>query len=93
MSLPKEIKAKGKVQFQKKAYQRTYSIDEIRQILNLNEKTCRRMAKAMLFPNLKIGSRIIVPCEAFDHWFDNLTLENMVEITEKYAKLNEGENS
>lgn len=93
MAAPQKKKADGKVQFVKKAYQRTYSIAEISTILNLNQNTCREMAKKKIFPNLKIRTRIIVPCEAFDRWFDNLTPEQMVAITERYENISEGGNA
>jgi len=92
MALPNQKEAVGKVQFQKKAYQRTYSIKEISSILNINEKTIRQMARANFFPNLQLGKqRIVVPCAAFDKWFDNLTLEQMASINIKFATLANGE--
>lgn len=50
---------------------RTYSVDDIMEILDIGRNTAYTLIKRNLFRSMKIGTRIKVSRASFDNWLDN----------------------
>ena len=49
---------------------RTYSIDEIQQILDISRSTAYLLIKRKLFKSVKVGKQIRISKKSFDEWLD-----------------------
>ena len=49
---------------------RTYSIEEIQQILDISRSTAYLLIKRKLFKSVKVGKQIRVSKKSFDEWLD-----------------------
>ena len=49
---------------------RTYSIDEIQQILDISRSTAYLLIKRNLFKSVKVGKQIRISKKSFDEWLD-----------------------
>lgn len=49
---------------------RTYSIEEIQQILDISRSTAYLLIKRRLFKSVKVGKQIRVSKKSFDEWLD-----------------------
>ncbi len=49
---------------------RTYSIEEIQQILDISRSTAYSLIKRRLFKSVKVGKQIRVSKKSFDEWLD-----------------------
>lgn len=54
------------------AKKRTYSIEEIQQILDISRSTAYALIKRKLFKSVKAGKQIRVSKRSFDEWLDTL---------------------
>lgn len=55
-----------------KAEKRTYTIDEIQQILDISRSTAYLLVKRGLFSSVKAGKCIRISKKSFDEWLDNI---------------------
>ena len=51
---------------------RTYSIEEIQQILDISRSTAYALIKRKLFKSVKAGKQIRISKRSFDEWLDTL---------------------
>ena len=51
---------------------RTYSIDEIQQILDISRSTAYALIKRKLFKSVKVGKQIRISKKSFDEWLDTI---------------------
>lgn len=49
---------------------RTYSIEEIQQILDISRSTAYLLIKRKLFKSVKVGKQIRISKKSFDEWLD-----------------------
>lgn len=49
---------------------RTYSIEEIQQILDISRSTAYLLIKRQLFKSVKVGKQIRISKKSFDEWLD-----------------------
>lgn len=49
---------------------RTYSIEEIQQILDIGRSTAYLLIKRKLFKSVKVGKQIRISKKSFDEWLD-----------------------
>ena len=49
---------------------RTYSIEEIQQILDISRSTAYVLIKRKLFKSVKVGKQIRISKKSFDEWLD-----------------------
>ncbi len=49
---------------------RTYSIEEIQQILDISRSTAYLLIKRKLFKSVKVGKQIRISKRSFDEWLD-----------------------
>lgn len=49
---------------------RTYSIEEIQQILDISRSTAYSLIKRKLFKSVKVGKQIRISKKSFDEWLD-----------------------
>lgn len=49
---------------------RTYSIEEIQQILDISRSTAYLLIKRNLFKSVKVGKQIRISKKSFDEWLD-----------------------
>lgn len=49
---------------------RTYSIEEIQQILDISRSTAYLLIKRKLFKSVKVGKQIRISKKSFDKWLD-----------------------
>lgn len=49
---------------------RTYTVEDIQNILNVSRTSAYRLIKSNQFHVLKIGTTVRVPVKAFDAWFE-----------------------
>lgn len=49
---------------------RTYSIEEIQQILDISRSTAYLLVKRQLFKSVKVGKQIRISKKSFDEWLD-----------------------
>ena len=49
---------------------RTYSIEEIQQILDISRSTAYLLIKRQLFKSVKVGKQIRISKRSFDEWLD-----------------------
>ena len=54
-----------------KAEKRTYSVDDIMEILDIGRSTAYLLIKRNLFRSMKIGNQIRISRTSFDAWLDN----------------------
>jgi excisionase family DNA binding protein len=50
---------------------RTYSVDDIMEILDIGRSTAYLLVKRNLFRSMKIGNQIRISKASFDSWLDN----------------------
>ena len=50
---------------------RTYTVDDIMEILNIGRNTAYTLIKRNLFRSMKIGTQIRISKASFDNWLDN----------------------
>ena len=50
---------------------RTYTVDEIQDILSVSRPTAYELVKRNLFHSIRIGGRIRISKKSFDLWLDN----------------------
>lgn len=50
---------------------RTYSVDEIQQILDISRSTVYLLIKRNLFKSVKVGKQIRISKKSFDEWLDS----------------------
>ena len=62
-----EKMAMGAMQYDK----RTYTVDEIQDILGISQPTAYALIKKNLFHSIRIGRNIRVSKASFDAWLDN----------------------
>ena len=51
---------------------RTYSIEEIQQILDISRSTAYALIKRKLFKSVKAGKQIRISKKSFDEWLDTV---------------------
>ncbi len=51
---------------------RTYSIEEIQQILDISRSTAYALIKRKLFKSVKAGKQIRISKRSFDEWLDTI---------------------
>ena len=51
---------------------RTYSIEEIQQILDISRSTAYTLIKRRLFKSVKAGKQIRISKKSFDEWLDTV---------------------
>ena len=51
---------------------RTYSIEEIQQILDISRSTAYLLIKRKLFKSVKVGKQIRVSKKSYDEWLDTI---------------------
>ena len=51
---------------------RTYSVDEIQQILDISRSTTYSLIKRKLFKSVKVGKQIRISKKSFDEWLDTI---------------------
>ncbi len=51
---------------------RTYSIEEIQQILDISRSTAYLLIKRRFFKSVKVGKQIRVSKKSFDEWLDTV---------------------
>jgi len=51
---------------------RTYSIEEIQQILDISRSTAYLLIKRRLFKSVKVGKQIRISKKSFDEWLDTV---------------------
>ena len=51
---------------------RTYSIEEIQQILDISRSTAYALIKRKLFKSVKAGKQIRISKRSFDEWLDSV---------------------
>ena len=49
---------------------RTYSVEEIQQILDISRSTAYLLIKRQLFKSVKVGKQIRISKKSFDEWLD-----------------------
>ena len=49
---------------------RTYTVDEIQDILGISRPTAYGLVKKKLFHSVRIGGHIRISCKSFDAWLD-----------------------
>lgn len=49
---------------------RTYTVDEIQDILGISRSTAYGLVKKKLFHSVRIGGHIRISCKSFDAWLD-----------------------
>lgn len=49
----------------------TYSVREVSKILGIGITAAYQLAKSAGFPSLRVGKRILIPCQAFSEWLQN----------------------
>ena len=49
---------------------RTYSIEELQQILDISRSTAYLLIKRQLFKSVKVGKQIRISKKSFDEWLD-----------------------
>lgn len=52
------------------AEKRTYTVDEIQDILNISRTSAYNLTKTGQFRVVKVGGHIRIPCKSFDEWLD-----------------------
>ncbi len=52
---------------------RTYSVDEIRSILNIGRRKAYELCNSREFKIVRIGRTIRISKRSFDEWLDNIT--------------------
>lgn len=62
----KEALAASAAQFDK----RTYTVDEIQDILGIGRSSAYNLVKQKVFPSVRIGRVIRIPAKPFDDWLD-----------------------
>lgn len=62
-----DISLKGVCQMEKL----TYSVREVSEILGIGIAAAYQLANSAGFPSLRVGKRILIPCQAFSKWLQN----------------------
>lgn len=65
------------------AEKRTYTVDEIQDILNISRTSAYNLTKTGQFRVVKVGGHIRIPCKSFDEWLDG-PAANVVADDEDY---------
>jgi excisionase family DNA binding protein len=55
----------------RRSEKRTYSVDDIMEILDIGRNTAYTLIKRNLFRSMKIGTQIRISRASFDNWLDN----------------------
>ena len=53
-----------------KPQKRTYTVDEIQDILSIGKNSAYTLIKKNEFRSVRIGGRIRISCQSFDDWLD-----------------------
>ena len=61
---------KGKEPVSQKPQKRTYTVDEIMDILSLSRNGAYALIRRNEFHSVRIGGRIRISCKSFDEWLD-----------------------
>jgi excisionase family DNA binding protein len=49
-----------------------YSIEDVMTKLDIGQEKAYRMARARVFPTLRVGKRILIPKKQWDEWFERI---------------------
>jgi excisionase family DNA binding protein len=63
----------GQTTTMEKIGKRSYSVDEIRQILGIGRRQAYELCNSGCFPIIRVGHIIRVSKASFDHWLDHTT--------------------
>lgn len=71
-ALNAEIERKQAETPQPPAGKRTYTVDEIQDILGISRTTAYNLVKSKVFHSVRVGGHIRISKKSFDEWLDTL---------------------